>query len=355
MAISSTTFLLATVCLLAFLPSVSAFGAGEIPDYAFLSDKAYRHLDIENILSDIVRWKGQKTGGSLIGAAVGFLASGGGEKKFTKADVYRVYFGNWLRDYSQAMDISGLSNATAETIILLLSVLSFMTFGYATEEFELKSQKLGVYLPVEHIVRSILPRLFSAYLFTFSLYNTRVSILHAQTNTSTVLTAIQSTDNPKGYGGKEDPRKYHRDLRPPVDPRELEIDSRTGMKNYIANDGQGWDTSAAHVRRSLEKAIQLARQSGGHRSPELYEAYRLMGGALHTLEDLLAHSNWIELSLRKLGCNEVFCHVGDGATVNAPGGQRVPPLVTGTFGSADFIFSVMGEVGQAYPLMNVQN
>ncbi|KAG9057866.1 hypothetical protein FS842_003628 [Serendipita sp. 407] len=117
------------------------------------------------------------------------------------------------------------------------------------------------------------------------------------------------------------------------------------MKNYIANDGQGWDTSAAHVRRSLEKAIQLARQSGGHRSPELYEAYRLMGGALHTLEDLLAHSNWIELSLRKLGCNEVFCHVGDGATVNAPGGQRVPPLVTGTFGSADFIFSVMGEAG----------
>lgn len=55
-----------------------------------------------------------------------------------------------------------------------------------------------------------------------------------------------------------------------------------------------------------------------------------MGGALHTLEDLLAHSNWIELSLRKMGHNEVFCHVGDSATIKAPGGQRVPPLVTGT-------------------------
>jgi uncharacterized membrane protein YgaE (UPF0421/DUF939 family) len=31
------------------------------------------------------------------------------------------------------MDIAGLSKATSETIILLLSVLSFMTFGYGTE------------------------------------------------------------------------------------------------------------------------------------------------------------------------------------------------------------------------------
>lgn len=30
-------------------------------------------------------------------------ASGG--KKFSKLDVKRVYFGNWLRDYSQAVDV----------------------------------------------------------------------------------------------------------------------------------------------------------------------------------------------------------------------------------------------------------
>ena len=42
-------------------------------------------------------------------------------------------------------------------------------------------------------------------------------------------------DNPKGYGDGEDARKYHPKLRGPVDPRELEIDPQTGMKNYIAN------------------------------------------------------------------------------------------------------------------------
>lgn len=29
------------------------------------------------------------------------------------------------------------------------------------------------------------------------------------------------------------------------------------------------------------------------------------------MEDLLAHSNWCELALRKMGHEEVFCHVGD--------------------------------------------
>ena len=42
-------------------------------------------------------------------------------------------------------------------------------------------------------------------------------------------------DNPKGYADGEDARKYHPQLRGPVDPRELEIDMRSGMKNYIAN------------------------------------------------------------------------------------------------------------------------
>lgn len=30
-------------------------------------------------------------------------------------------------------------------------------------------------------------------------------------------------------------------------------------------------------------------------------------------------------------------------TVQAPNGERVPPIVTGTFGGADFLHSLMGE------------
>ena len=65
--------------------------------------------------------------------------------------------------------------------------------GYATAEFEVTAERLGCYLPTEHI------------------------------------------DNPKGYAEGQDARRLDSRLRGPVDPQELQIDPRTGMKNYIAN------------------------------------------------------------------------------------------------------------------------
>ena len=67
-------------------------------------------------------------------------------------------------------------------------VLSFLSFGYATEEFEVTEERLGVYRPEEHI------------------------------------------DNPKDYADNKDAREYDQRLRGPVQPRELEVDPNTGMK-----------------------------------------------------------------------------------------------------------------------------
>lgn len=62
-------------------------------------------------------------------------------------------------------------------------------------------------------------------------------------------------------------------------------------------------------------------------------------------EDFTAHSNWCELTLATLGYTNVFAHVGRNVKIRAPNGHDVPPLVTGTFGGADFIHSIMGEAG----------
>lgn len=91
------------------------------------------------------------------------------------------------------MDVGSLKKTNLQTIINIVMVLGFMAHGYATGEFEVTKERLGCYLPTEHI------------------------------------------DNPKGYADGEDARQYDSRLRGPVDPRELEIDPRTGMKNYIAN------------------------------------------------------------------------------------------------------------------------
>ncbi|KAL4251519.1 von Willebrand factor A domain-containing protein 7 [Abortiporus biennis] len=300
---SLTTTLLIITVLVVLLPTETyAFGAGDIPDFAYLNNKAFRHGDIENILSELAKTAGNVAGGGgLFGFAQSVLSAASGGAKFSKEDVKRVYFGNWLRDYSQAMDIAGLSKLSADTLVLIVSILGFLTFGFATEEFEVTADRLGVYLPVEHI------------------------------------------DNPKGYAEKEgDARQFHPKLRPPVNPEELEIDQRTGMKNYMATENRGWDTSTAHIRRIFRGCIEHGRRARGNENADLWEAYRLLGTGLHTMEDLLAHSNWCEIALRKMGHEEVFCHVGDRVIIDTPNGPA-PPLVTGTFGSADFMHSLMGE------------
>ena len=141
-----------------------------------------------------------------------------------------------LRDYSQAMDVAGLSKLSRQAIINLVMVLGFLAHGYATGEFEVTEERLGVYLPTEHI------------------------------------------DNPKDYNDNKDARQVHPKLRPPIDPQELEIDPQSGMLNYIANERGHWDTSKAVARRTLLQCIDMGRRgksSGGHEA--LYEAYRLLG------------------------------------------------------------------------------
>lgn len=79
----------------------------------------------------------------------------------------------------------------------------------------------------------------------------------------------------------------------------------------MATENQGWDTSTAFIRRTFRACIEAGRRANGQEGAELWEAYRLLGTGLHTMEDLLAHSNWCEIALRKMGHREVFCHVGD--------------------------------------------
>jgi hypothetical protein len=188
-----------------------------------------------------------------------------------------------------------LAKVQAETIRVLVWVLSFMSFGYATGEFEVTAERLGVYRPEEHI------------------------------------------DNPRDYADNVDARKFDPRLRGPVSEAELAVDPNTGMKNYIANEQGGWATSTGYVKFSFARAIHYGRMythgSSGQRGrdEDLAEALRCLGQGLHCLEDFGAHTNYTELVLRELGYHNVFAHVGvqAGITLN---GKHV-----------DFFHSVLGE------------
>ena len=275
------------VLLLACATPAYAFGAGNIASIAKIEGSNYRHGDIEDMLATVAHLKGYK---------------------WTSMMIKRVYFGNWLRDYSQAVDVGTLKGVQANAIRILVWILAFISFGYATREFEVTEERLGVYRPEEHI------------------------------------------DNPEDYADNVDARSFDPRLRGPVRPEELAVDPETGMKNYISNDRGDWATSSGYVRYSFVRSIHFGRtftSGAGNtkgREQDLFEALRCLGQGLHCLEDFGAHTNYCELVLRELGFHNVFPHVGL-ATEMTLQGRRVFPLVTGTFGGVDFLHSVLGEAG----------
>ncbi|PMD61368.1 Het-C-domain-containing protein [Hyaloscypha bicolor E] len=295
-SISSSVLTIAILLILA--RPAHAFGAGNIASVARIEGLNWRHGDIEDTLLTLV------------------MSRAAGGKKFDKMNVARVYFGNWLRDYSQAIDVGTVKYVSAEAIRILLWVLGFMTFGYGTKEFEVTSERLGCYRPEDHI------------------------------------------DNPKDYADNIDATQYDTRLRGPVDERvELAIDPRTGLKNFIANENVGIMTSALHVRKLFGRSIQLGRSYARSRNKdELYEALRLLGTGLHCLEDYSAHSNYSELALIEMGERDVFPHVGRQTQIRLQGAQHpVYPVITGTFGGVDFLHSVMGEFDDKATQSEIQN
>ena len=89
----STYSLWIAIVVLACCTALSAaFGAGNIPSYAFIEGKSFRHGDIEDLLADLLITTASS---SVVNGAVGFAKKAAG-KKFSNLNIKRTYFGNWL-------------------------------------------------------------------------------------------------------------------------------------------------------------------------------------------------------------------------------------------------------------------
>ncbi|WP_002622016.1 HET-C-related protein [Cystobacter fuscus] len=202
----------------------------------------------------------------------------------------QIYFGNWLRDHSQAIDPALIRPANSRNILegftrgALTRVLDVMARGEFgnLDTFRVTPKMLGVYRAEEHI------------------------------------------DNPHGI---EDHSRDDKDFRKKWTQEEVAIDPATGMLNYIANRKGDWVTSAAYVENELRAAAALGMTP---------EGLRFLGNALHTLEDFYSHSNFTELLLLKLGHLQVYPWAH--RKVQAPSPRY--PLVTGKFGSNDIQVSL---------------
>ena len=302
----SLPLLLAITVLLLAHPA-EAFGAGYVSRGSHLKATQFRHGDIA--------------------LAVPLFATA------NRRLVKQIYFGNWLRDFSQLLDRSSLSLVPRPVLRALVAVFAFVQFGYATREFEVTDERLGFYRPEEHVDN---PRG----------YDNGAPAGNATAEAS-------AGDGGAGY-------QISQGLRPVVQPVELAVDSETGMKNYIANASEVGlinPTSAEYVEKQLIAAITCGRQGDE-------EAYIHLGAALHTLEDFMAHSNYVELAMQLIGTemkdqanvtpalSKIFAYVGGAATFKGPRG-KASPITTGTFGALDLYQTLLGEIDDKLSAMSL--
>lgn len=209
---------------------------------------------------------------------------------FSDKDRTLIYFGNWLRDYSQVIDPklvrapdskNPLEGFSRKALTDVVDILGRNKFG-DEPQFRIDPAKLGLYRADEHI------------------------------------------DNPHGI---EDGRKKDPGFHSGCTPAEVAVDPRTGMLNYIATPG-AWKTAAGFMEQELRAAVAM-----GHTA----EGMRHFGQALHTLEDFYAHSNFVELACIRAGFTQVCPWVWKKVAARTP---RYP-LVTGKFGGDDTQVSLL--------------
>jgi len=221
---------------------------------------------------------------------------------FTEKQRQAIYFGNWLRDYSQVIDPklvraadaandfpAKLSREVLTQLVDLLALRHFPGLQGTPEErdhYRVTPQMLGVYRPREHI------------------------------------------DNPYNPNpNAADPRNIDSDFEAPLrkDDPLLQVDPQSSMKRYIS-------TSVDYMCARLSDAKVMGPSADGLRE---------FGAALHVLEDYFAHSNYAELSLRKQGHADVLTWTAQADC------KHEWPIVTGMFAGSDVIASLAEPMAKA--------
>jgi hypothetical protein len=219
---------------------------------------------------------------------------------FTPEQRKAIYFGNWLRDYSQLVDPKlvraehepkdfprKLSRATLTNLVDFLALKEFHSLQTTPEDretYKVNEKMLGVYRPSEHI------------------------------------------DNPLTLDEATDPKSIDPDFEPlrQSDHEYMQLDHDRSMYRYF-------EPAQDYMYQKIIDA------SNAGPTPE---GMRFFGEALHVLEDLFAHSNFAELSLRKVGHTEVL------AWTTKKQVRHERPLVTGLFSGTDVLGSVLEPVAK---------
>ena len=238
--------------------------------------------------------------------AAGNAASGG----LTNEEASAVYMGNWMRDLNQVFVPLVTGILPSDVTFSMLAYIGAKKFGRT-----FTSEQFGYYIPAEHIDSPA-----------------------GLTKQDDLLAAPPTVNEPAVPGAKPRDAPY---VTQQVDPEPWAADKpfatdQTGTMRYIRRTNE-------HV----EKRLELAARRG--RNPE---GMMHFGAALHAIEDLFAHSNYVEIALSDLltrekdllpGAEREVFTFSQKQKVEGREGER-PILMTGSFTGADTKISLTSEI-----------
>ncbi|MBA53939.1 MAG: hypothetical protein CMK89_05740 [Pseudomonadales bacterium] len=296
-----------------------------------------------------------------------------------------MYLGNWLRDFSQAVDPMIVRPMSAAVVETNDNLSQYRLMNFITNRTK---QVRPVTLSVEVITTVIELAAAKEFLhhedknkrelddYQGHINTLRRDYIHITPDVLGVYRPEEHIDNPKGVGqdaegkSRQDKELYRKFVGCVADDHPLhDVNRHYGLKNYIRHD-QSYSIEGDRYPTSYQYIVEQLKLAGVRDGLNNPRAQIDFGAAMHTLEDYFAHTNFAEVSLIKSveplvfpwvdevaeptgfryhykdlfegkGLDESYVLLSDRTRVKGHQLASYIPIVTGTFGVVDTAASVL--------------
>lgn len=250
---------------------------------------------------------------------------------FTKNQLVFIYFGNWLRDFSQVIDPKAIRPEKA-TMAQAQALYDKIFNNDNKKQIERKSAYDSF-----RFSRSALTKIVGCLAYKEfeedgeHFAEKFMGWLHGPDHEKILgcYRAEEHMDNP--FGMEENLQLIDPDFEDII-KIDLKINEKTGLRCYL-------DNSINYLEKKFNDAIIKGKTPEGLRS---------FGEGLHVLEDFFSHSNFIEVCLIKLGYTDVkpWVDIDVKEYIKA---KKLIPITTGCFGGSDMAYSIGPKIAAAIP------
>lgn len=302
---------------------------------------------------------------------------------FTPKSVNGIYVGNWLRDHSQlvcgavlnakidvAQDNHGKIIAIKPTRKLITNILAILAYDHFFDEsvasdlvklsdlklkddratrLQKQMQKLLTKVSYEQLSEKNQKRYKALALASYSMKSSLPHRLFRDLtgkDGESILGVYRFEEHIDNPFGADIYTSTDREFNPKPNDKTFQTNddeksAHFNLKNYIADNtpnntaDSAFPTALEYMLGQLQKSMQKNSNSD--------VPLRHLGNAFHVLEDFFSHSNFVEITLIKLGHSDVRHWV---LRKNDFSSYEKIPLVTGTFDTWDTFASVGGALGE---------